>query len=263
MAQDNDTVTAALIIIGNEILSGRTQDKNLAHIAKTLNEVGVRLYEVRVVPDVEAEVVEAVNTLRKKHDYVFTTGGIGPTHDDITAECVAKAFGRKLIRHPEAYRRLDAHYRYSGRELNEARLRMANTPEGADLIDNPISTAPGFRVENVFVMAGVPSIMQAMLDGVKGSLVGGARVLSRTILCNLGEGTVADGLGVLQKTYSDLEIGSYPQYARGEFRVSLVVRGTDPVRVEECAGLIVALIRRLGGTPMPLGDGEEAEAADD
>jgi len=176
MTAQKKIVTAALIVIGNEILSGRTQDKNIAHIAKTLNEVGVRLYEVRVVPDVEAEIVEAVNTLRAKHDYVFTTGGIGPTHDDITAECVAKAFGLKLIQNPESLRRLEAHYRHSDRELNEARLRMANTPEGAELIDNPISTAPGFRVENVYVMAGVPSIMQAMLSGVKDGLVGGESV---------------------------------------------------------------------------------------
>ena len=257
MTAQKKIVTAALIVIGNEILSGRTQDKNIAHIAKTLNEAGIRLYEVRVVPDIEAEVVEAVNTLRAKHDYVFTTGGIGPTHDDITAECVAKAFGQKLIQNPESLRRLEAHYRHSDRELNEARLRMANTPEGAELIDNPISTAPGFRVENVYVMAGVPSIMQAMLAGIKDGLVGGETVLSRTVLCDLGEGTVAAGLGEIQKAHPDIDIGSYPQYARGRFRVSLVMRGTDAFEVDACTDEVMAMVRRLGGDPREL---EEAEA---
>lgn len=255
---ETKTVTAALLIIGNEILSGRTQDKNLSHIAKTLNEVGVRLAEARVAPDVEAEIVDAVNTLRAKHDYVFTTGGIGPTHDDITAECVAKAIGRKLIQNPEARRRLEAHYERSEMELNEARLRMANTPEGATLIDNPISTAPGFQIENVFVMAGVPSIMRAMLDNVKGGLAGGDTVLSRTVLCDLGEGLVAGGLGEIQKAHPGLDIGSYPQYARGNFRVSLVMRGIDAIELDACVEEVVELVRRLGGAPQLL-ENEEAE----
>ena len=252
------TVTAAVIVIGNEILSGRTQDKNVAHIAVTLNEVGVRLSEVRVVPDIEAEIVDAVNTLRAKFDYVFTTGGIGPTHDDITAECVAKAFGQKLIQNPEATRRLVEHYQHSEMELNEARMRMANTPEHATLIDNPISTAPGFRVENVFVMAGVPSIMRAMLDGVKGGLAGGVPVLSRTVLCNLGEGMVAGGLGEIQKRYPEVDIGSYPQYARGEFRVSLVMRGIDAAELDACADEVRAMVTQLGGTPKDLDEEDEA-----
>ena len=158
-------VTAALIIIGNEILSGRIQDANLSYIATKLNdEAGIRLAEARVVPDTEAEIVEAVNAMRAKHDYVFTTGGIGPTHDDITAESVAKAFGRKLIRHPEAYRRLVAQFEARGMEINAARLRMTNTPEGANLVENGISVAPGFQVENVYVMAGVPQVAHAMID---------------------------------------------------------------------------------------------------
>ena len=158
-------VTAALIIIGNEILSGRIQDANLSYIATKLNdEAGIRLAEVRVVPDIEGEIVEAVNAMRVKHDYVFTTGGIGPTHDDITAESVAKAFGRKLIRHPEAYRRLVAQFEARGMEINEARLRMTNTPEGATLVENGISVAPGFQVDNVYVMAGVPQVAHAMID---------------------------------------------------------------------------------------------------
>ena len=258
MSTDSKTVNAAVIVIGNEILSGRTQDKNVAHIALTLNEVGVRLAEVRVMPDIENEIVDAVNTLRAKFDYVFTTGGIGPTHDDITAECVAKAFGRKLIRHPEAYRRLVERYEQSDMELNEARLRMANTPEDATLIDNPISTAPGFRVENVFVMAGVPSIMRAMLDGVKDGLVGGQPVRARTVLCNLGEGTVAEPLGGLQIDFPDIDIGSYPQYSRGQFRVSLVMRGTNPETLDACVEAVIRMVRGLGGEPRL----EEDEHAD-
>ncbi len=258
MSTDKKTVTAAVIVIGNEILSGRTQDKNVAHMAVTLNEVGVRLSEVRVVPDIEAEIVDAVNTLRAKFDYVFTTGGIGPTHDDITAACVAKAFGQELIQNPEATRRLMEHYEHSEMELNEARMRMARTPEHATLIDNPISTAPGFRVENVFVMAGVPSIMRAMLDGVKGGLAGGVPVLSRTVLCNLGEGMVAGGLGDIQERYPEVDIGSYPQYARGEFRVSLVMRGTDAAELDACADEVRAMVTGLGGTPKDLDEEDEA-----
>lgn len=258
MATEKKTVTAALLIIGNEILSGRTQDKNLAHIALTLNEVGVRLMETRVIPDIEAEIVDAVNLLRRKFDYVFTTGGIGPTHDDITAACVSKAFGRRWVEHPEARRRLEEHYRQSGREINEARLRMAKTPEGAILIDNPISTAPGFQVENVFVMAGVPSIMRAMLEGVKGNLVGGAKVMSRTVLCTLGEGTVAEGLAAIQKAHPDVDIGSYPQYSRGEFRVSLVMRGTEAAELDAVMNEVMGLIRGLGGEPQVLNAEEEA-----
>jgi len=258
MANETKTVTAALIIIGNEILSGRTHDKNLPHIAKVLGDAGVRLSEARVIPDVEAEIVDTVNTLRAKYDYVFTTGGIGPTHDDITAECVAKAFGLKLIQHPEAVRRMAQRSAETGTELNAARLRMANTPEGATLIDNPISAAPGFRVENVHVMAGVPQIMRAMLDGIKDSLAGGARVLSRTVLCTLGEGTVADGLGALQKKYPDVDIGSYPQYNRGDYRVSLVMRSTDADDLNAATDEVAALVRDLGGNP-EIRDGDDSK----
>jgi molybdenum cofactor synthesis domain-containing protein len=258
MANEKKTVTAALIIIGNEILSGRTHDKNLPHIAKTLGAVGVRLSEARVVPDVEDEIIDAVNTLRRKYDYVFTTGGIGPTHDDITAECVAKAFGRKLIQHPEARRRMAERSASTGTELNEARLRMANTPEGAELIDNPVSAAPGFRVENVHVMAGVPQIMRAMLDNVKDSLVGGAQMMSKTVLCTLGEGTVASGLGKLQKKYPDVDIGSYPQYNRGGYRVSLVLRATEAGMLAAATAEVAALVRDLGGDP-EVRDGDDSK----
>ena len=259
MSTDKKTVTAAVIVIGNEILSGRTQDKNVAHMAVTLNEVGVRLSEVRVVPDIEAEIVDAVNALRAKFDYVFTTGGIGPTHDDITAACVAKAFGQELIQNPEATRRLVEHYEHSEMELNEARMRMAQTPEHASLIDNPISTAPGFRVENVFVMAGVPSIMRAMLDGVKGGLAGGVPVLSRTVLCNLGEGMVAGGLGELSRIAIPRSISAaIRNMPAGEFRVSLVMRGTDAVELDACADEVRAMVTGLGGTPKDLDEEDEA-----
>src|SRR5260221_202527 len=183
-------VTACLIIIGNEILSGRTQDANLAFIAKGLNEVGIRLREVRVIPDIAETIIETVNEMRATFDYVFTTGGIGPTHDDITSECVARAFGVPWVLDEEARRRLAAGYANPA-DLNEARLRMAHVPEGAVLIDNPVSRAPGFQIGNVFVMAGVPRIMQAMFDGIKRRLIGGAPVLSRTVTSGLPEGVLA------------------------------------------------------------------------
>lgn len=242
-------ISAALIIIGNEILSGRTKDANLPYIAQTLNEVGVRLLEARIVPDIEVEIVSAVNALRRKYHYVFTTGGIGPTHDDITAECVAKAFGQALVRHPEAYSRLRKHYAETGLELTAARLRMANTPERATLIDNPISSAPGFRIENVFVMAGVPKIMRAMLDSVKGELKGGLPMRSRVILSDLGEGTIAAGLEDVQKRYPQVDIGSYPRFTPAAYRVSVVLRHTDTALLEAVCSEVCAMLQTLGGAP--------------
>jgi molybdenum cofactor synthesis domain-containing protein len=241
-------VTAAVLIIGNEILSGRTQDVNLAFLGKSLNEIGIRLKEARVVADVEAEIVAAVNELRARWTYVFTTGGIGPTHDDITAECIAKAFGVPLIRHPEAEARLRAHY--DPDKLNEARLRMANTPEGATLIDNPVSIAPGFRIGNVFVMAGVPAIMQAMFDGLKGGLRGGAPVRSVTVPAYIAEGTIAKDLGALQARFPELDIGSYPFFRAGKFGTSLVLRGTDAGKLALAEAELRALIRTLGAQPL-------------
>jgi molybdenum cofactor synthesis domain-containing protein len=251
-----DTVSAALLIIGNEILSGRTKDANLAVIAEELNKVGVRLLEARVVPDSEAEIIDAVNALRQKYRYVLTTGGIGPTHDDITAASIAKAFGQKLIQNPAALARLKAHYAEIGLELTEARLRMANTPEHATLIDNPISAAPGFRVENVFVLAGVPKIMQAMLDNVKGQLEGGKPVLSRCVVCNLGEGVIAGGLEAIQQRHPAVEIGSYPRFGGGGFRVTLVVRHTDAALIDTVLAEVCALIRELGGEPRLEGESQ-------
>jgi molybdenum cofactor synthesis domain-containing protein len=241
-------VTACLLIIGNEILSGRTQDANLAFIAKGLNEVGVRLREVRVIPDVAETIIATVNEMRAKFDYVFTTGGIGPTHDDITSECIARAFGVRWVLDEEARRRLAAGYA-NPTDLNEARLRMAHIPEGAVLIDNPVSRAPGFRIGNVFVMAGVPRIMQSMFDGIKHSLAGGAPVLSRTVTSGLPEGVLAEGLGKLQERYPDFDIGSYPYYRRGGFGTSLVVRGTDASRLDAAVGELFAMVKGLGGDP--------------
>ena len=246
---DAKTYTAALLIIGNEILSGRTTDTNLPYIAGRLNELGIRLSEVRVVPDIEAEIVAAVDALRARNSYVFTTGGIGPTHDDITAECVASAFGRPLIEHAEARRRLEERYAETGIELNEARLRMARTPEGATLIDNPVSGAPGFQVENVFVMAGVPKIMQAMFESLRDRLVGGAPLLSRSIACQVPEGTLAQGLGEIQGRHAGVDIGSYPSYSSTGFGVAVVLRGTDRAKLDAAAAAVIALIHALGGEP--------------
>ncbi len=238
-------VTAALIVIGNEVLSGRTKDANLPYLAARLNDIGVRLKEARVVPDDEDAIVGAVNECRGSYDYVFTTGGIGPTHDDITAQSVARAFGVALRRHPEAVARLGRHY--SPGEFNEARLRMANIPEGGTLIDNPVSAAPGFQIENVFVMAGVPAIMRAMFEGLKHRLVGGEPLLSRTIKTTLPEGVVAEGLGALQARFPDVEIGSYPSFARREPGVRVVLRSTDAGRLEVATNELIEVVRSLEG----------------
>jgi molybdenum cofactor synthesis domain-containing protein len=240
-------VTACVLIIGNEILSGRTQDTNLAYIATGLNEVGVTLREARVIPDIPEVIVATVNEVRAKYDYVFTTGGIGPTHDDITSECVARAFGVPWTLHPEAHKLFLDHYKPG--ELNEARLRMAHTPEGASLILNPVSRAPGFRMDNVFVMAGIPRVMQGMFDGVKHQLTGGRPVLSRTVSCHLPEGIIAKGLGEIQTRYADLDLGSYPFYRRGEFGTSLVLRGRDIERLIAATQEVVEMVRSLGGDP--------------
>ena len=243
------TVTAALIIIGDEILSGRTQDANLAFLGSRLNELGIRLKEVRVVADDEDAIIAAVNTCRATFDYVFTTGGIGPTHDDITAASIAKAFGQKLIRNPQAVEILLASYARSGLEVNEARLSMANTPEHASLIENPVSGAPGIRVENVFVFAGVPKIMQAMFDGMTHLLTGGAPLAERSVAVDLGEGTIAETLVVVQDRFDGVTIGSYPYYHSGSFGVKLVLRGTDDTQLDAAAADLVAALQALGGHP--------------
>lgn len=243
-------VTAALIIIGNEILSGRTKDANLAHIAAGLVEIGVALREARVVTDDEAAIVEAVNACRAAYDYVFTTGGIGPTHDDITAAAIAKAFGVPVIRHPEAEATLLAFFAERDTEVTPARMKMADVPDGARLVENKISKAPGFWIDNVIVMAGIPSVMQAMFEVVKGDLRQGAVVHSRSLSCEIGEGTVAAGLGALQDDYPDLEIGSYPFFNEGRPGTTLVMRGTDTERLDAAYVRLDALVRELGGEPL-------------
>src|SRR5436190_5904636 len=249
-----EMVSACVVIIGNEILSGRTQDANLAFLAQGLNEVGVRLREARVIPDDTETIVATINEARATFDYVFTTGGIGPTHDDITAPSIAQAFGVPLIVHPEARRILESHYPPGG--LNEARLRMAQLPEGAVLLPNPISRAPGFRIGNVFVLPGVPQIMQAIFNELRHNLKGGAKVWSRSVSCTLGEGTIANDLAALQERYGDLEIGSYPYFRRSDFGVTLVVRGIAPKRIAACIEELKVLIRALGGDPQE-GMGED------
>lgn len=246
MPQSKD-ITAGILVIGNEILSGRTKDVNLPFLGERLHAMGIVVLEARVIPDVEDAIVEAVRDFSSRFTYVFTTGGIGPTHDDITAGCVAKAFEVPLIENPEARAILEAHYEPG--MLNEARLRMARTPEGAALIGNPVSAAPGFRIANVHVMAGVPKIMQAMFDGVAGSLTGGAPVLSRTVVSNLPEGAIAQGLGEIQSRHPDLQIGSYPSFKAGNFGTALVLRGRDAEELDAAAGETMELVRGLGGDP--------------
>jgi molybdenum cofactor synthesis domain-containing protein len=240
-------VTACVLIIGNEILSGRTPDANLVFLARGLTELGIRLREARVIADDTGVIVSTVNEVRGVFDYVFTTGGIGPTHDDITAQSVAEAFGVALIVHPEAKRLLETHYPPG--HLNEARLRMAMVPEGAVLLPNPISRAPGFQIGNVFVLPGVPSIMQGIFEQLKHRLVGGTKMLSRSISCHLPEGTLAKDLGELQARYPDLEIGSYPYFRRGDFGVTLVLRGAEKALLATAVEELNALIRSLGGDP--------------
>jgi molybdenum cofactor synthesis domain-containing protein len=240
-------ITAGVLIIGNEILSGRTKDINLPFLGERLHALGIVLAEARVIPDEEAVIVAAVREFSERFTYVFTTGGIGPTHDDITADCVAKAFEVPLIENPEARAILEAHYEPG--MLNAARLRMARTPEGAVLISNPVSAAPGFRMGNVHVMAGVPKIMQAMFDGIADGLVGGAPVLSRTVISNLPEGAIAEGLGALQERYPNLQIGSYPSFRAGNFGTSLVLRGRDSQELERAAQEVFDMVKALGGDP--------------
>jgi molybdenum cofactor synthesis domain-containing protein len=238
------SITAALLVIGDEILTGRTKDKNIGYIAEYLTGTGIDLGEVRIVPDVEDEIVAALNALRVRYTYVFTTGGIGPTHDDITADSVAKAFGVPIGIDERA--RAMMLERYRPEDLNEARLRMARIPDGADLIDNPISRAPGFRLGNVIVMAGVPSIMQAMLDNVAPTLETGARMIVETLEAeNMPEGIYAAGLGEVAKEHPAISIGSYPSFSAAGFRNQIVVRGKDAAMVAAAVAAVRTLLVRL------------------
>ena len=224
--------TAAMLIIGDEILSGRTRDSNMHHLAGRLAEAGIDLKECRVVADEEPAIVAAVNALRAAHDIVVTSGGIGPTHDDITAPAIGRAFGVEVGIRDDARALLQAHYDRSGQELNAARLRMARIPEGASLIDNPVSTAPGFSIENVHVMAGVPAVFEAMVASLLPRLTGGAPLISRTLRVDRGEGDVAEELGRVAEAFPDLAIGSYPFQKDGRYGTNLVLRGTETDRLE-------------------------------
>jgi len=227
-----EVVTAALLVIGDEILSGRTKDKNIGYIAEYLTAVGVDLMEVRVVGDDETAIVDALNALRHRYGYVFTTGGIGPTHDDITSECVAAAFGVPWERHPEAWARMERHYQPG--EFNPARQRMATMPRGAVLIDNPVSTAPGFTIGNVHVLAGVPRVMQAMFERLVPRLERGRPIEARAVhVIQVGEGLLAEGLAEIQGRYPEVDIGSYPFYRASGNGVAIVVRGTDTQKIDD------------------------------
>ena len=237
-----DIVTAAILVIGDEILSGRTKDKNIGFIADHCTAIGIQLREVRIVPDDEGEIVGAVNALRARFDYVFTTGGIGPTHDDITADCIAKAFGVGIDVDPRALALLKPHYERTGRELTPGRLRMARIPFGADLVENTVSVAPGFMLGNVITMAGVPSIMQAMLAAVTPRLRTGKRMLSAAIDLDHPEGAIAEVFREHQGLYPDVAMGSYPSQKDGKPVTQLVLRSTDGVRLDEAqAGLRMKL----------------------
>ncbi len=239
----NQNPYIALIIIGNEILSGRTLDKNTQYVALKLGELGVELKEVRVIADIEAEIVKSLNELRRKYDYVITTGGIGPTHDDITSASVAKAFGAELYRHPEAYALLAKHY--NGEEnFNPGRLKMTYVPQGSELVHNPISAAPGFRMENVFVLAGVPNIMQAMLENVMPQLKRGVVVKSKTVNVKTGESIIAGVMTELQGKYSGIDIGSYPYTDDGRHGTNIVFRGKDEALIDKAIG---EFAKTLGG----------------
>ena len=239
--------TACILLIGNEILSGRTQDQNAPYLAARLGELGVKVMEMRVIRDDEAIIVEAVNTARATHDYVFTTGGIGPTHDDITTPSIAKAFGVANSLNPTALKLLVD--RFGDAKLNDARRRMAHTPEGATLIENSISAAPGFQMANVYVMAGVPEIMRVMFESIAESFAGAAPVASVTVRCDLPEGAIAAELGSLQSRFLDVEIGSYPFYSEAGAGCDLVLRSTDPDRIAQAADQVRELLRALGGNP--------------
>jgi molybdenum cofactor synthesis domain-containing protein len=238
----SEIVTAAMIVIGDEILSGRTKDRNIGHLADMMTAVGIDLREVRIVGDEETDIVEAVNALRARWTYVFTTGGIGPTHDDITADSVARAFDVPCEYDPRAYEMLESHYKARGIEFTDARKRMARMPRGAEHIDNPVSLAPGFRIGNVHVMAGVPAIFQAMLDNVMPTLKGGQVLLSETVHCPFGEGTIGGPLADIQKAHPDTVIGSYPKYQDGRFWTELVVRSRSAEALASAQAAVAAMV---------------------
>jgi len=236
----NKIVNAAILIIGNEILSGRTQDTNTGTIALWLNSIGVKVKEVRVIPDIEKNIIDTVNALRKTNDYVFTTGGIGPTHDDITAESISKAFELDYEIHKEAFKILETYYKPG--EFNEGRQKMVWMPKEAKLILNPTSGAPGFNIENVFCLPGVPSILKSMLGGLKNKIVGGKPILSHTISLRTVESEIANPLTKVQNNNKDVEIGSYPFFQAGKLGVSIVIRSEDQSKIDKCAFQILEFV---------------------
>ncbi len=236
----NIKVNAAILIIGNEILSGRTQDTNTSTLATWLNSIGVKVGEVRVIPDIENIIIETINLLRKKYNYVFTSGGIGPTHDDITAQSVSKTFGLKYEIHKEAFKILEKYYKKG--EFNEGRQKMVWMPKNANLILNPTSGAPGFNVENVFCLPGVPSILKSMLGGLKNKIVGGEPILSHTISLKTVESEIANSLSKVQNENDDVEIGSYPFFHAGKLGVSIVLRSENQTRIDECSSQVLKFV---------------------
>ena len=250
---DNQAVTACVLIIGNEILSGRTQDVNLNHIALTVGPWGIQVREARVVPDVEDIIVDAVNYARKAYDYVFTTGGIGPTHDDITADCIARAFGVPIVINETIAALI--RQRPAPPDVMEARMRMARVPEGAQLVDNATGGPPGFRVDNVYVMAGIPGVMQAMLASLDGKLKRGPVVRSRSVTAFLGESQIAGPLREIQDRFPGVDLGSYPFFRKDRYGTSLVMRGTDEALLDEMLEAVKQAIVAAGETPQDVQHG--------
>jgi molybdenum cofactor synthesis domain-containing protein len=243
----SEIVTAGLLVIGDEILSGRTKDKNIGFIAEYLTAIGIDLKEVRVVPDEEPEIVAALNALRERYTYVFTTGGIGPTHDDITADAVAKAFGVALEHHPRAVEIMRARLAQIGGEMNEARMRMTRVPAGGELVLNKISAAPGFRVDNVIVMAGIPSVMQAMLEDVAPQLKTGAKMLSETVRTDCREGDIGTELGLIARAHPHVMIGSYPFMDERGPNTHVVIRARDPRMLAAAKAEVEAMLTHVHG----------------
>ena len=250
--------TAGIIIIGDEILSGRTKDTNINWIATELNNIGVRLIEARIISDDTETIIETIKNFTKKFTYVFSCGGIGPTHDDITTESVAKAFNQKLIKDPEAMRRLKIHYEGTNVEFNESRQKMAVIPSNSILIDNPVSAAPGYRIENLFVFAGVPKIMQGMFNSILSDLTGGKKLKSKTVSSNIGEGLIAKDLEKIENEFSNVKIGSYPYFKPGSFGTSIVLRSEDELSLEKASKAILEIVIKLGGKGKIL-DGNEID----
>ena len=242
MKKNNNKLNAAIVIIGNEILSGRTQDVNVVSISNWLNELGVKLQEVRVIPDIEHTIVKTINEIRKKFKYVFTTGGIGPTHDDITSKSISKAFKKKYCYHPEAYKILENYYEKG--KFNEGRKKMAKMPKGSSLIFNPSSAAPGFYFKNVYCLPGVPTILKSMLGGLNNKIIGGKKILSKTISLRTVESEISIPLEKIQNKFKTLEIGSYPFFKQGKVGVSLVIRSKKLKLINECTNDIMLLVQK-------------------